>query len=139
MVLDNRQRSELRTLQQSLQVGQHVTMAESPAVVWCQLAESTDFITELTQRLADKAGNFLPVANAFVNQVCCIQYSQDQAWYRGVVHMLDEQGVAQVLLVDYGNIEAQVPALSEARLHVLPQDLCFCPPQKLLAYHCNGI
>ena len=113
---------------QSLQVGQqytvYVTMAESPAVVWCQLAESTDFITELTQRLADKAGNFLPVANAFVNQVCCIQYSQDQAWYRGVVHMLDEQGVAQVLLVDYGNIE-EVPVSS---LHVLPQDLYFCPP-----------
>ena len=54
--------------------------------------------------ILSKAGNFR-------NMCVVIQYSQDQAWYRGVVHMLDEQGVAQVLLVDYGNIE-EVPVSS---------------------------
>lgn len=115
--------------QTTLEVGQrysvYVTLADSPDVVWCQLVENTDLIGELTERMAASAGTFSPLAKVCVNQPCCILYSQDQAWYRALVQLVDEQeGVAQVLLVDYGNIEA-VPISS---LYTLPGDLvCLCP------------
>ena len=84
----------------------YVTHAESPSVVWCQLPDQTEAFNELLDKLAE-CGPGLPRCQILdENQPCCVKYSVDQSWCRGLVSSVDNSsGTAQVVFVDYGNTE----------------------------------
>ena len=86
--------------------GVYVTHAESPSVVWCQLPDQMKEFNELLDKLAE-FGPSLPRCQILEeNQPCCVKYSVDQSWCRGLASSVDNSsGTAHVIFVDYGNSE----------------------------------
>ena len=86
--------------------GVYVTHADSPSVVWCQLPDQVEGFNDLLDKLAE-CGPSLPCCQVLEeNQPCCVKYSVDQNWYRGLASSVDNSsGTAKVFFVDYGNSE----------------------------------
>ena len=86
--------------------GVYITHADSPSVVWCQLPNQGDDFNELVDKLAECGPNLPQCQILEENQPCCVKYSVDQSWCRGLVSSVDiTSGTAQVFFVDYGNSE----------------------------------
>ena len=105
----------------------YVTFADSPDVVWGQLAEKTSEIESLIVNLQIKMESSTRVpltrdpveAPPPLNEPCCVQYALDQSWCRGLLQSVDvPSSTADVLFVDFGNTET-IP-LSE--MFVLPKE-----------------
>ena len=100
--------SELQYL--SLDVGKQykvvVTYVESPSIVWCQHAEYASELDHIMTKLSETGPSLPALSHPAVDQVCCVQYVEDQSWCRGVVQTMDSAaGTAEVLFVDFGNTE----------------------------------
>ena len=86
--------------------GVYITHADSPSVVWCQLPDQVEEFNDLLDKLAE-CDPSLPRSQILEeNQPCCVKYSVDQSWCRGLVSSVDNSsGTAQIFFVDYGNSE----------------------------------
>ena len=105
----------------------YISYAESPDVVWCQLADHTTEIETMVAHLQDhmtKQVTKLVVEDPQktvppIGEPCCVIFSQDGLWCRGVVEDVDTAaGAADILFVDFGNIES----IPFSELHVLPPE-----------------
>ena len=84
----------------------YITHAESPSVLWCQLPNQVAEFNVLVENLAESGPSLPPCTVTDVNQPCCVKYSVDESWCRGLISSIDNNsGMAQVFFVDYGNTE----------------------------------
>ena len=94
----------------SLDVGQQykvlITCVESPSVVWCQRTEYTSELDRVMIKLSSTGPHLPALTRPSVDQVCCVQYVEDESWCRGVIQSIDSAASkADVLFVDFGNVE----------------------------------
>ena len=132
----------------SLEVGQsykvYISYAESPAVVWCQLADHThefeamvfQLQNHMTTRgsilITEDPGLSSPLA---YNQPCCVLYEVDGNWCRGAIQEVNmAAGIASVLFVDFGNTET----LSLSAIYSLPSSF-FSLPAQAISFSMYGI
>ena len=111
-----------------------VSHFESPSSFWVQLACNESELESLIERLAALYTDAARLAKLDMphpkpGQVCCAQFSTDQQWYRGIVDVVDDNGV-RVHFVDYGNGELIPPD----RVKRLEQEFLDIPVQ---AVHCS--
>ena len=130
-----------------LEVGQkydvYVTHAESPDIVWCQLSGNTNQFETLVIRLQDFMER-TPTSAIITNpskvlppqgEPCCIIYSEDETWCRGLIQFVDVHSeTADVLFVDFGNTET-IPI---SRLYTLADEF-FTVPAQAVSFSLSGI
>ena len=120
----------------NLTVGQknqvYLTFAETPDVVWCQLAKNTNEIENLFLNLRDRIHEPSTVISdpsknpPPLNESCCVVYYLDESWCRGLVQAVDvPSNTVDVLFIDFGNTES-VP-LSD--VFILPSEFLKIPAQ----------
>ena len=132
----------------SLEVGQsykvYISYAESPAVVWCQLADHTHefeamvfqlqnhMTTQGSILITEDPGLSSPLA---YDQPCCILYEADGNWCRGAIQEVNmAAGIVSVLFVDFGNTES----LSLSAIYSLPPSF-FTLPAQAISFSMYGI
>ncbi|XP_042144375.1 maternal protein tudor-like [Ixodes scapularis] len=118
--------------EQRLNVGLRTTadvvFVASHLEFYCQLSQNEAQLNTLMDAIAMAATTQPPLSPECleVGLPCCALYSEDGAWYRGVVTAVGPTG-ADVFFVDYGNAET-VPLES---LRALPPGLLALPRQAL--------
>ncbi|KAK3749426.1 hypothetical protein RRG08_003275 [Elysia crispata] len=84
-----------------------VAYVQSPDLFWCQdqsFANELLILSEELSRLHMTQG-IQPLTDVRPGSICAAKFSEDEAWYRGVVQTVSN-GEAQVYFVDYGNTES---------------------------------
>ncbi|CAN8005771.1 unnamed protein product, partial [Ixodes pacificus] len=106
----------------------NVVFVASHLEFYCQLSQNEAQLNTLMDAIAMAATTQPPLSpeSLEVGLPCCALYSEDEAWYRGVVTAVGPTG-ADVFFVDYGNAET-VPLES---LRALPPGLLALPRQAL--------
>eukprot|EP00794_Sanderia_malayensis_P004854 gene4854-5491_t len=112
-----------------------VSHYESAEIFFCQPVEHSDDLTamqdELQSYYAGSQATDLPIASATVGQICCARFSDDQAWYRGIIRSVCENAKFEVQFIDFGNNEIlplkEIKVLSPAflQLPILALKCCF--------------
>jgi len=83
-----------------------VSYIESPARFFVQLTVNEINLENITNAVAVSHKMMLKVHEISEGMAICAQYSKDQNWYRAmVIAEPDVEGYADVLYVDYGNVE----------------------------------
>ena len=86
-----------------------ISYAECPSVVWCQPAQpgnEEEMFETLMAELKAVGVSLSPLDVIEVDLTCCVQYSLDESWCRGIVQSINSSlHTAEVLCVDFGNIE----------------------------------
>ena len=114
----------------SLEVGEeynvYISYSESPSVVWCQLSEYSQLLETLVLQLQEHMNTIgakllvddpLLEAPLALEQPCCVMYTVDGNWCRGLIQDVDlSVGMAMILFVDFGNAEL-VPVTEIMCLH----------------------
>lgn len=109
-----------------------VTEAKSPKDFWVQVLDSKAFteLEKITQKMDEYCRVCPPLEELPVlGQLCCAQFSEDLAWYRGRVTAFLPDGAVKVDFVDFGNSEWT----TLARLRPFKREFIHVPSQ---AIHC---
>ncbi len=109
-----------------------VTEAKGPGDFWVQVLDlkALTELEKLTQKIEEHCRSSAPLQDLPVlGQLCCAQFSEDMAWYRGRVTAVLPDGKLKVHFVDFGNCECT--ALASLRL--FKRDFTHIPSQ---AVHC---
>ncbi len=112
----------------------YVTVAETPDMVWCQLAENTEIFENLVINLQDAFQKPLPVVSdpsknpPPLNEPCCVVYDLDNSWCRGLIQAVDvPSNTVDVLFVDFGNTEV-IPI---SNVFIVPNGFLTIPAQAI--------
>ncbi|XP_071986252.1 tudor domain-containing protein 1 isoform X2 [Engystomops pustulosus] len=110
----------------------YVVEFTSPSNFFVKAFESADNIMKLSTSLQNLYSNPSTIKNDFTpntGEVCAAKYHQDQLWYRALVYNVDTtMRMAQVLYLDYGNIEV----VSLDCVQPMHKDIELLPPCALL-------
>ncbi|RUS80335.1 hypothetical protein EGW08_011904 [Elysia chlorotica] len=93
--------------QKGAKVQATVAYVQSPDLFWCQdqsFANELLIMSEELSRLHMTQG-IQPMTDVRPGSICAAKFSEDEAWYRGVVQSVSN-GEALVYFVDYGNTES---------------------------------
>ncbi|GFR68044.1 tudor domain-containing protein 1 [Elysia marginata] len=84
-----------------------VAYVQSPDLFWCQDQSFANELLILSEELSrfHMTQGIQPMSDIRPGSVCAAKFSEDEAWYRGVVQAVSN-GTAQVYFVDYGNTES---------------------------------
>lgn len=105
------------------------TYVKSPSRIYLQKDGCEGSLESMTANLQEVMGNCSSLVNPRSGQICGTVYSEDKAWYRGVIEEVNA-GKAKIRFIDYGNSEeAEISSLK-----VLPSELALLPP---FAYPCS--
>lgn len=105
------------------------TYVKSPSRIYLQKDGCEGSLESMTANLQEVMGNSSSLVNPRSGQICGTVYSEDKAWYRGVIEEVNA-GKAKIRFIDYGNSEeAEISSLK-----VLPSELALLPP---FAYPCS--
>lgn len=105
------------------------TFVKSPSRIYLQKDGCEGSLESMTANLQEVMGNCSSLVNPRSGQICGTVYSEDKAWYRGVIEEVNA-GKAKIRFIDYGNSEeAEISSLK-----VLPSELALLPP---FAYPCS--
>lgn len=105
------------------------TYVKSPSRIYLQKDGCEGSLESMTANLQEVMGNSSSLVNPRSGQICGTVYSEDKAWYRGIIEEVNA-GKAKIRFIDYGNSEeAEISALK-----VLPSELALLPP---FAYPCS--
>lgn len=105
------------------------THVKSPSRIYLQKDGCEGSLESMTANLQEVMGNCSSLVNPRSGQICGTVYSEDKAWYRGVIEEVNA-GKAKIRFIDYGNSEeAEISSLK-----VLPSELALLPP---FAYPCS--
>lgn len=105
------------------------TYVKSPSKIYLQKDGCEGSLESMTANLQEVMGNCSSLVNPRSGQICGTVYSEDKAWYRGVIEEVNA-GKAKIRFIDYGNSEeAEISSLK-----VLPSELALLPP---FAYPCS--
>lgn len=105
------------------------TYVKSPSRIYLQKDGCEGSLESMTANLQEVMGNCSSLLNPRSGQICGTVYSEDKAWYRGVIEEVNA-GKAKIRFIDYGNSEeAEISSLK-----VLPSELALLPP---FAYPCS--
>lgn len=105
------------------------TYVKSPSRIYLQKDGCEGSLESMTANLQEVMGNCSSLVNPRSGQICGTVYSEDKAWYRGVIEEVNT-GKAKIRFIDYGNSEeAEISSLK-----VLPSELALLPP---FAYPCS--
>lgn len=105
------------------------TYVKSPSRIYLQKDGCEGSLESMTANLQEVMGNCSSLVNPRSGQICGTMYSEDKAWYRGVIEEVNA-GKAKIRFIDYGNSEeAEISSLK-----VLPSELALLPP---FAYPCS--
>ena len=103
-----------------------VTHTVLPTEFYCQLASESEALETLMARIADYYdSSSSPRPGIGVGTFCVAQYSGNNAWYRGKVVDVDQDGNITVCFVDYGNCES----VSTSNILSLHPDFASLPSQ----------
>lgn len=105
------------------------TYIKSPFRIYLQKDGCEGSLESMTANLQEVMGNCSGLMNPRLGQICGTVFSEDKAWYRGVIEEVNA-GKAKIRFIDYGNSEeAEIGSLK-----VLPSELAVLPP---FAYPCS--
>lgn len=105
------------------------TYVKSPSRIYLQKDGCEGSLESMTANLQEVMVNCSSLVNPRSGQICGTVYSEDKAWYRGVIEEVNA-GKAKIRFIDYGNSEeAEISSLK-----VLPSELALLPP---FAYPCS--
>ncbi len=110
-----------------------VTDATNPGDFWVQVLDLKAFteLDKLTLKMDEHCKSCGPLQEMPVlGQLCCTQFSEDMAWYRGRVTAVHPDGKLKVHFVDFGNSEYT----TLANLRPFKRDFTHVPAQ---AVHCS--
>lgn len=107
----------------------YATYIKSPDKLYLQKEGCEGLLETMTANLQQKMGGSSVLANPKSGQICGTVFSEDKAWYRGVIEEIDA-GKARVRFIDYGNSEE----VETNSLKILPSELASIPP---FAYSCS--
>ena len=124
--------ADLKYKELQLKVGQFVDVSvefsASPSSFWCQLTEHSGRLSSLMEQLEKEYSALqaldLGIQNPEPNQVCCARYTEDDAWYRGLILKVNIPNVT-VKFVDYGNTET----MNISRIKQLDRQFTSLPAQ----------
>lgn len=105
------------------------TYVKSPSRIYLQKDGCEGSLESMTANLQEVMGNCSSLVNPRSGQICGTVYSEDKAWYRGIIEEVNADK-AKIRFIDYGNSEeAEISSLK-----VLPSELALLPP---FAYPCS--
>ncbi|CAG5127804.1 unnamed protein product, partial [Candidula unifasciata] len=83
-----------------------VVYVKNPGLFWCQNTQFASDILILSEELSrvHMVQEMKPLVDVRPGAVCAAKFSEDEAWYRGIVHSVSGNQ-AKVYFVDYGNTE----------------------------------
>ncbi|XP_061180909.1 uncharacterized protein LOC133189557 [Saccostrea echinata] len=105
------------------------TYVKSPSKIYLQKEGCEEPLETMTAKLQQSVGACSLLANPKPGQICGMIYSEDKAWYRGVIEEINA-GKAKVRFIDYGNSEE----VETSSLKNLPSEFASLPP---FAYACS--
>ncbi|XP_059173554.1 uncharacterized protein LOC131954068 isoform X2 [Physella acuta] len=84
-----------------------VVYCDSPSLFWCQATAFANEILILSEELSrlHMTQGIKPLKQVTPGTVCAAKFSEDEAWYRGVVQSVSSNA-AKVYFLDYGNTES---------------------------------
>ena len=84
-----------------------VSYVHSPDLFWCQDQSYTNDLLILSEELSrlHMTQDIQPLTNVKRGTICAAKFSEDDAWYRGIVQDISNDA-ALVYFVDYGNTES---------------------------------
>jgi tudor domain-containing protein 1/4/6/7 len=105
------------------------TYIKSPDKIYLHKEGCESSLETMTASLQEKVGGSSTLINPKSGQICGTIFSEDNAWYRGVIEEVNA-GKANVRFIDYGNSEE----VETNSLKILPSELASMPP---FAYPCS--
>lgn len=115
------------------QIKCYASYIQSPSKFYLQKEGNDAALETMTANLQEVMGSCCVLENPRQDQICGTVFSEDKAWYRGVIEDITA-GKVKVRFIDYGNSEeTEVNSLK-----ALPPELSSLPP---FAYLCslNGV